>query len=185
VPTNAGAAPATQATSVCSSPPLSRLRCGASASAARIGAELVGGNAAGAPDGATHAIVERNEATDHPAAGDAGPWQEAQCAWRIGATSTSKTGGGVVVDRSTEQPSESGAQASARSTRELRAPNRAALFALISPSPRAARGSRGGGPRARSTSRRGSRRCTSGCGRRTRRRVRRGCSCRERPPGPA
>ena len=37
-----------------------------------------------------------------PAAGFVSPWQETQCAWRIGATSASKTGGCGAVARSSE-----------------------------------------------------------------------------------
>jgi hypothetical protein len=61
-------------------------------SAPRIGA-LLAGNVAGAPDGSTHPIAERNEVALHPAAGAVVPWHETQCFWRIGATSASKTGG--------------------------------------------------------------------------------------------
>jgi hypothetical protein len=73
----------------------------------RIGA-VAGGSAAGAPDGSTQAIVERNDVTAHPAAGDVVPWQAAQCASRIGATSVSKTGGVDEPVRSSEQPTKSG-----------------------------------------------------------------------------
>jgi hypothetical protein len=73
----------------------------------RIGA-VEDGRAAGAPDGCMHAIVERNEVTAHPAAGDVAPWQDAQCASRIGATSVSKTGGAGGLVRSSEQPARSG-----------------------------------------------------------------------------
>ena|ERR1700722_5588742 len=77
VPANAGAPAATQAASVAWSPSLKSPGCGAVPSAARIGA-VDGGNVAGAPEGSMHAIVERNDVTDHPAAGDVAPWHETQ-----------------------------------------------------------------------------------------------------------
>jgi hypothetical protein len=80
--------------------------CGGVPSAVRIGA-VDGGNAAGAPDGCTHAIVERNDVTAHPAAGDAPAWQDAQRAAKMGATSVSKTGVDEGKDRPCEQDARS------------------------------------------------------------------------------
>ena len=54
-----------------------------------MGAASSGGSVAGAFDGATHAIAPRNDVALHPAAGFVSPWHETQCAWRMGATSTS------------------------------------------------------------------------------------------------
>ena len=54
-----------------------------------MGARALDGRVAGALEGCTHAMVPRNVVTLHPAAGDVSPWHSAQCAWRIGATSTS------------------------------------------------------------------------------------------------
>jgi hypothetical protein len=113
VPANAGAPAATQATSVAWSAPLRRPWCGGVESAVRIGA-LDGGRVAGAPDGDTHAMVERNDVADHPAAGEVVPWHETQEASRMGAISVSKTGGAGALVRSTEQPAKRGKQASAR-----------------------------------------------------------------------
>jgi hypothetical protein len=42
-------------------------------SAARIGAVDDAGNAAGAPDGSTHAMTDRNEVAAQPAAGEVVP----------------------------------------------------------------------------------------------------------------
>jgi hypothetical protein len=127
VPVKAGAPPDTQAARVLCSLASSKSRWGGVASAARIGA-LDGGVVAGAPDGSTHAIVERNDVTDQPAAGEVTPWHETQCASRTGATSTSNTGGVDGGVRSTEQPVVTEAQSSARTKSDARVPDRAAFF---------------------------------------------------------
>jgi len=100
----------------------------------RIGA-VEGGSAAGAPDGSTHPIVERNDVTAQPAAGDVAPWQDAQCTSRMGATSVSKTGGTGGVVRSSKQPARSGQQTSARTTNDVRT-DRAAVFGRLMVAPR-------------------------------------------------
>jgi hypothetical protein len=85
----------------------------------RIGA-VDGGSAAAAPDGCTHAIVDRNDVTVHPAAGDAPPWQDAQRAAKMGATSVSKTGGAGGKDRPSEQDTRSEPNTSARTAADAR-----------------------------------------------------------------
>jgi hypothetical protein len=71
-------------------------------STSRIGASPLGGSDAGAPEGETHAIDPRKELVVHPAAGELPPWQLAQWASRMGATSTSNTGVSVGSARSAE-----------------------------------------------------------------------------------
>jgi hypothetical protein len=83
---------------------------------------------AGVQQPSTHAMVDRNDVADQPAAGEVAPWHETQCACRMGATSVSKTGGVGALARSTEQPRTSGEQMSARSTSDPRVLARTALL---------------------------------------------------------
>ena len=103
-------------------------------SAVRIGAVDVG-SAAGAPEGATHAMVVRNVVTDHPAAGAVAPWQATQWASRMGATSVSKTGGVGDTQRSWEQAEKNDEPTSAPRTSDVRVPDRAAIFRGITLGP--------------------------------------------------
>ena len=81
VPVKAGAPPAIHDVKVVRSSAFSSAWCGVVSSAARIGALAAFplGKVAGAPEGSTQAMTDRNDVTDHPAAGDVAPWQEAQC----------------------------------------------------------------------------------------------------------
>ena len=102
VPWNAGVPPRTQAVTMDVCEALKNPLWEGVLRTARMGASALDGRDAGAPDGDTHAITSRKDAVDQPAAGDVPPWQLEHCADRIGATSTSNTGGEGIVARSDE-----------------------------------------------------------------------------------